>query len=45
MHKSVEVVSKQMAEQLKRICHVTPTSYLELLFTLQKLLGWKKTEI
>jgi len=41
----VEHKSKKFYDELRRYNYVTPTSYLELLSTLTKLLGEKRTEI
>ena len=45
IHQSVEHKSKKFYDELRRYNYVTPTSYLELLSTLTKLLGEKRTEI
>jgi dynein heavy chain len=45
IHQSVSNMSKRYLAELSRHNYVTPTSYLELLGTFQKLIKLKKTEI
>lgn len=45
VHKSVETVSHEFMDNLKRKNYVTPTSYLELLSTYEKLLSDKRMEV
>lgn len=45
VHKSVEDVSNEYFDALKRKNYVTPTSYLELLSTYEKLLAEKREEV
>eukprot|EP00794_Sanderia_malayensis_P012733 gene12733-14038_t len=45
IHQSVATKSKQYLDELSRHNYVTPTSYLELLGTFNKVLGLKKSEI
>eukprot|EP00118_Oscarella_pearsei_P012540 m.93002 g.93002 ORF g.93002 m.93002 type:complete len:4173 (+) comp36767_c0_seq9:102-12620(+) len=45
IHQSVSTTSKRFLDELSRYNYVTPTSYLELLGTFQKLIKLKKTEI
>ena len=45
VHKSVEEVSIEYMDVLKRKNYVTPTSYLELLSTYEKLLAEKREEV
>eukprot|EP00667_Euglena_gracilis_P000011 EG_transcript_11 len=45
MHQAVEAQSKRFLDSLGRYNYVTPTSYLELLNIMDKLLGEKKSEI
>ena len=45
IHSSVSEYSKQYEAELSRFNYVTPTSYLELLGTFNKLIGIKKVEL
>jgi len=45
IHKRVESESKEFSNQMKRYIYLTPTSYLELLNTYQKILKAKRKEI
>ena len=45
VHKSVEEVSAEYFDTLKRKNYVTPTSYLELLSTYEKMLATKREEV
>jgi len=38
IHQSVEVKVEEFKESMRRICYVTPTSYLELLSTYKRIL-------
>ncbi len=45
VHQTVEARSKKFYDELRRFNYVTPTSYLELLSTFNRLLGEKRTAI
>lgn len=45
MHKSVEKISIQYKNELRRINFVTPTSYLELLTMFKQVMFEKRTEL
>ena len=45
MHKSVEKISIQYKNELRRINFVTPTSYLELLTMFKYVMIEKRTEL
>ena len=44
-HKSVEKISIQFKQELKRINYVTPTSFLELLSLFKSTLQFKRKEL
>jgi dynein heavy chain len=44
LHKSVEEVSADMIEEVKRYNYVTPTSYLELIRMYKQVLTIKRQE-
>jgi dynein heavy chain len=44
-HTTTDAGSKKFQRELGRIYYVTPTSYLELISTFDKLLAQKRTEV
>lgn len=45
MHQSVEVKVEEFKDAMRRICYVTPTSYLELLSTYKKILKLERKRV
>ena len=45
MQERVQLLSKRFYAELRNYYYVTPTSYLELIKTFQKLLGNKRSEV
>ena len=45
LHHSIERASKEFLEKMRRNFYVTPTSYLELLSTYERVLNQKRVEV